>query len=57
MLKWALFFFIVAVIAGIFGFTGIETVAMDVAKFLFFLFIAIAVVLLLLGIFAVKTVV
>ena len=45
MLKWALFFFIVAVIAGIFGFTGIETVAMDVAKFLFFLFIVIAVVL------------
>jgi uncharacterized membrane protein YtjA (UPF0391 family) len=57
MLKWALFFFIIAVIAGIFGFTGIETVAMDVAKFLFFLFIAIAVILLLFGLFAVKTIV
>lgn len=57
MLKWALFFFVIALIAGIFGFTGIETVAMDVAKFLFFLFIAAAVVLLLLGLFVVKSVV
>jgi len=56
MLKWALFFFIIALIAGIFGFTGIETVALDVAKFLFFLFLVIAVTLLLLGMFAVKSV-
>jgi uncharacterized membrane protein YtjA (UPF0391 family) len=52
MLMWALFFFIIAVIAGIFGFGVIETVAMDLAKILFFLFIVIAVVLLLLGVFA-----
>lgn len=57
MLKWALFFFIIAVIAGIFGFTGIETAAMDVAKILFFLFLVVAVVLLLLGIFVARSVV
>ena len=49
MLKWALFFFVIALIAGLFGFTGIETVAMDVAKFLFFIFLVVAVVFLVLG--------
>ena len=57
MLKWALFFFVIAMIAAVFGFTGIETVAMDVAKFLFFLFIVVAGVFLLLGLFVAKNVV
>jgi uncharacterized membrane protein YtjA (UPF0391 family) len=57
MLEWVLFFFIIAVIAGIFGFTGIETATMDVAKILFFIFIAIAVILLLLGMLLYRTVV
>lgn len=36
MLKWALFFFIVAVVAGLFGFSGIAGVAATIAQVLFF---------------------
>ena len=39
MLRWALAFFVVALIAGIFGFTGIALAAAGAAKILFFLFI------------------
>ncbi len=42
MLKWALIFAVVAVIAGLLGFTGIaEAAAGDIAKFLFFLFLGV----------------
>lgn len=37
MLKWALFFFIVAVIAGLFGFSGIAGIAATIAQVLFVL--------------------
>ena len=36
MLKWAFIFFVVSVVAGIFGFTGIAAGAASIAKFLFF---------------------
>ncbi len=49
MLRAAIFFFILAVIAGLFGFTGIEGAAADVAKVLFFLFVALWVILLTMG--------
>ena len=49
MLRAAIFFFILAVIAGLFGFTGIEGAAADVAKVLFFLFVAVWVILLTMG--------
>jgi uncharacterized membrane protein YtjA (UPF0391 family) len=39
MLKLALFFFIVSIIAGVFGFTGISAAAAGIAKVLFFIFI------------------
>jgi uncharacterized membrane protein YtjA (UPF0391 family) len=39
MLRWALGFFIVAIIAAIFGFGGIAAGAASIAKILFFLFI------------------
>ena len=52
MLRWAAIFFVIAIIAALFGFTGIAVGAAEVAKFLFFLFITIFVVVLLLGIFA-----
>ena len=39
MLSWALTFFIVALVAALFGFTGIAAGAAAVAKFLFFLFV------------------
>jgi uncharacterized membrane protein YtjA (UPF0391 family) len=40
MLRWALVFFIVALVAAIFGFFGIALAAAGVAKLLFFIFIA-----------------
>lgn len=49
MLYWALVFFIVAIIAGIFGFTGIMVAAGGIAKILFFLFLVIFLVFLILG--------
>jgi uncharacterized membrane protein YtjA (UPF0391 family) len=49
MLKLALFFFIVSIIAGVFGFTGISAAAAGIAKVLFFIFIITFVVLLVLG--------
>lgn len=39
MLSWALTFFIVAIIAAIFGFTNIAVGAAAIAKFLFFVFV------------------
>jgi uncharacterized membrane protein YtjA (UPF0391 family) len=49
ILKWALIFFLVSVVAGIFGFTGISAASADVARFLFYFFVVIFLVLLLLG--------
>lgn len=39
MLKWALFFAVISLVAGIFGFTGIALGAAAIAKVLFFLFL------------------
>jgi uncharacterized membrane protein YtjA (UPF0391 family) len=39
MLRWALVFFVVALIAALFGFTGIALAAAGVAKILFYLFL------------------
>jgi uncharacterized membrane protein YtjA (UPF0391 family) len=44
MLKWALFFFIISIIAALFGFTGIAAAAAGIAKILFFIFIVICVI-------------
>jgi uncharacterized membrane protein YtjA (UPF0391 family) len=52
MLKWALIFFIVAIVAAIFGFTGIAAAAAWIAKVLFFIFIVICVIFLVLGLMA-----
>jgi uncharacterized membrane protein YtjA (UPF0391 family) len=49
MLRWAIFFAIISVIAGLFGFTGIAHGAADIAKILFFVFVALCVVLVVLG--------
>ena len=45
MLRWALIFFVVSVIAGFLGFTGIAAGARSIAKTLFFIAITIFVVL------------
>jgi len=49
LLKWALIFFVISIIAAIFGFGGISAAAADIARVLFFIFVVIFVVLLVLG--------
>ncbi len=50
LLKWAAIFFVIALIAAAFGFTGIAAGAASIAKVLFYLFLGICVVLLIAGI-------
>jgi uncharacterized membrane protein YtjA (UPF0391 family) len=50
LLKWALIFFLISVAAGVFGFIGISAATADVARVLFDIFLAICIVLLVLGI-------
>jgi uncharacterized membrane protein YtjA (UPF0391 family) len=52
MLKWALVFFIVAIIAAAFGFTDIAAGAATIAKVLFGIFLIICLVFLVLGLMA-----
>jgi uncharacterized membrane protein YtjA (UPF0391 family) len=56
LLRWALVCLVIAVIAGLLGFTNIAGASMDVARILFFIFLAGVVILFLLGIFAARTV-
>jgi uncharacterized membrane protein YtjA (UPF0391 family) len=51
MIKWALIFFIVSVIAGFFGFTNVAADARSVAKILFFIAVTIFLVVLVFGVF------
>jgi uncharacterized membrane protein YtjA (UPF0391 family) len=51
MLKWAVIFFVIAIIAGFFGFTGVESAATLVAKILFFIFLVGFIISLLVYIF------
>ncbi len=43
MLKWALIFFLISIVAGIFGFTNIAAGARTIARVLFFLALLVAV--------------
>jgi uncharacterized membrane protein YtjA (UPF0391 family) len=49
MIKWAIIFAIIGLIAGVLGFTGIAGAAIGIAKFLFWVGLAIAVIMLILG--------
>lgn len=51
MLKWALIFFLISVVAGVFGFTGIASGAASIAKVLFFISLAIFLIVLIFGVF------
>ncbi len=51
MLGWAVTFFVIALVAAVFGFTGIAVAAATVAKVLFFLFLVLFLVALVMGIF------
>ena len=54
MLRWSLIFLVVALIAAIFGFTGIAEGAANIAQVLFTIFIALFVLALIGGLFLVK---
>jgi len=49
ILKWALIFLLVSIVAGVLGFTGISAASADIARFLFYVFVVIFLVLLVLG--------
>jgi uncharacterized membrane protein YtjA (UPF0391 family) len=49
MLRWAILFLIVAIIAAVFGFGGIAAAATDIARLLFVVFLVLFVISLLLG--------
>jgi uncharacterized membrane protein YtjA (UPF0391 family) len=49
ILKWALIFLVVSIIAGVLGFTGVSAASADIARVLFYIFVVIFVVLLILG--------
>jgi uncharacterized membrane protein YtjA (UPF0391 family) len=49
MLRWAVIFFLISVIAAFFGFTDVAAGAAEIAKVLFYIFVAIFVVFLVLG--------
>ena len=49
MLRWALIFLVIGLIAGVLGFTGVAGASIAIAKTLFFIFIVIFLVLLIAG--------
>jgi uncharacterized membrane protein YtjA (UPF0391 family) len=49
MLSWALAFFVLAIIAAVFGFGGIAASAVGIAKILFFGFLVLAIVSAVMG--------
>lgn len=49
MLYYALVFFVIAVVAALFGFGGIAAGAVEIAKILFFIFLVLFVVSLVVG--------
>jgi len=51
MLKWAIVFFIVSVVAGLFGFTGVASGAKSIAKVLFVIALVIFLIVLVFGVF------
>lgn len=49
MLKWALIFFVISIVAGLMGFTGIAVGAAAIAKVLFFITITLFLIFLVIG--------
>lgn len=50
MLNWALAFLLIAILAAVFGFTGIAVASAGIAKILFFVFLVIFLVTLVMGV-------
>ncbi|MBD3375449.1 DUF1328 domain-containing protein [candidate division KSB1 bacterium] len=49
MLRWALIFLVIALVAALFGFGGIASASAGIAKILFWIFIVILIVYLIIG--------
>jgi uncharacterized membrane protein YtjA (UPF0391 family) len=49
MLKWALIFFIISIVAGLFGFTGVAAGSAAIAKVLFGIALILFLIFLILG--------
>ena len=56
LLKWAVVFLVISLIAALFGFGNIAEGAADIARVLFFVFLAICIVLFVLRAMAYRTV-
>jgi uncharacterized membrane protein YtjA (UPF0391 family) len=50
MIKWAIIFFVISIIAGFFGFTGVASGARSIAKALFFIAVVIFLIVLIFGV-------
>jgi uncharacterized membrane protein YtjA (UPF0391 family) len=50
MIKWAIIFFLISVVAGFFGFTNVAAEAKTISKLLFFVALAIFLIILVFGV-------
>jgi uncharacterized membrane protein YtjA (UPF0391 family) len=50
MIKWAIIFFVISLVAGFFGFTGVAAGSRTIAKVLFFIAVAIFLFVLVFGV-------
>ena len=50
MLKWAILFFLISLVAGYFGFTGVASGARTISKVLFFVALIIFLIVLVFGV-------
>lgn len=55
MLRWAIAFFIIAIIAAVLGFGGIAVAASGIAKILFYIFLVLFLIALLMGLLGGRT--
>ena len=51
MLRWILTFLVVALVAGVFGFTGVAGGATDIARILFYIFLVLLLISIVAGLF------
>jgi uncharacterized membrane protein YtjA (UPF0391 family) len=49
MLRWAVIFLVIALVAGLLGFTGVAGASIAIAKTLFFIFLVVFLVLMIAG--------
>jgi len=49
MLRWAVIFFLVAIVAGVLGFGGIAAGASEIARVLFYVFVVVFLITLVMG--------